>query len=536
MKKHILLTLCALFTLVSSTFAQIQNGDTITISSNNYYLAVNANNNGITAVSMSAPTKACLWVVTISNNQYYFTSVAASEAGRNAGLYRNNTSLTLAANPSAFQFGTNGLVTTIPNETTGRLYYKTGNQYYYIRYQSKANAAGTWNLLRKNNANATDNGTLLTLEQWTKKVEKGGLVGAFNIDNTEHFVLAKTPDDAAQQTQHLQFTVTRQPAETYFYCLPREGEDYSTISISKTVSNEPINLSAISFTWQKTSTGDRTKSYGQAGTYDDPEAITRRELLSVSYSRVEDAATPTYDVTVTPLGSSPMNMTQDDAWIDHEDVLVAAFGEGDLGTNRVYMNFMRHAYHKIPLPRFMITATPMSYTFSKTGGATDFQFTCTHQHGYRVVTANESHLAEMDITLQETLQLGKEINTANQIAKASFEILSMTDQTTVDWAQLTHFTTNNLTVTADANDSQRYREARLVCKVSYTCDAAPVAEEDYNASVEIHLAQRAKEGAMTLRPYKGFANNAFGTHAVSHEPEQLVHTAEQVTIVAHTLR
>ena len=528
MKKHILLTLCALFTLVSNTFAQIEPGDTITISSNSYYLAVNDNNNGIAAVTMSRPTKACLWVVTVNNNQYSFKSVAASEAGRNAGLYRNNTSLTLAANPSAFQFGTNGLVTNIPNETTGRLYYKTGNQYYYIRYQSRTNGAGSWNLLRKTNANATDNGTLLTLEQWTKKVEKGGLVGAFNIDNPEHFVLAKKPEDAAQQPQYLQFTVTRQPAETYFYCLPREGEDYSKITIDKTVSNEPINNLRVSFTWQKTPTGyDRTKSYGQAGTYDDPEAITRRELLSVSFTRVEGAATPTYNVTVTPLGSSPMNMTQDGAWIDHEDVLVAAFGEGDLGTNHVYMNFMRHAYHKIPLPRFLITATPMSYTFPKTGGDTDFQFACTHQHGYQVVTANESHLAEMDITLQETLQLGKDIDTANQIAKASFEILSMTDQTTVNWAQLTNFTTNNLTVTADTNDSQRYREARLVCKVSYTCDAAPIAEEDYNASVEIRLAQRAKEGAMTLRPYKGFANNAFGIHPVSQEPEQMVHTAEQ---------
>lgn len=529
MKKHILLTLCALIALVSNTFAQIQNGDTITISSNSYYLAVNANNSGITAVSMSAPTKACLWVVTVTNNnQYSFESVAASEAGKNAGLYRNNNSLTLAATPTAFKFSTNYYETSA-NQTTGRLYFETTdwrNKYKFIHYTSRQNQAGTWGISSQN-SNTSTTPAVLTLEQWTKKVENGGLVGAFNIDNTTHFVLAKTPDEAAQQAQHLRFTVTRQPAETYYSCLPREGGDYSKITIDKTVSNEPINNLSVSFTWQKTAAGyDRKKSYGQAGTYDDPEAITRRELLSVSHTPVEGAATPTYNVTVTPIGSSPMNMTQDGAWIDHEDVLVAAFGEGDLGTNRVYMNFMRHAYHKIPLPRFLITATPMSYTFPKTGDTTDFQFTCTHQHGYQVVTANESHLAEMDITLQETLQLGKDIDTANQIAKASFEILSMTDQQTVDWARLTNFTTNNLTIAADTNDTQRYREARLVCKVSYTCDAAPIAEEDYNASVEIRLAQRAKEGAMTLRPYKGFANKDFGIHPVSHEPEQLVHTAE----------
>ena len=523
MKKHILLTLCALFTLVSNTFAQIQDGDIITISSNNYYLAVNPNNNGITAVSMSAPTQACLWVVTISdNNQYSFESVTAQK-----GLYTNGSSLSLGTAASNFNIGSG--YSESDYQTQGRFYYtaKSGSsKYKYINYSSNWQGQGSWSISSQRNTTSTTP-AVLTLEKWVYKEEKGGLTGAFIIYNTEHeFGLAKTPDAAAQQAQHLRFTVTRQPAETYYSCLPREGEDYSKISIDKTESNEPINLSTISFTWENTTTGDRTKSYGQAGTYDDPEAITNRSLLSVSYTPVEGATTPTYDVTVTPIGSSPMNMKQDDAWIDHKDVLVAAFGEGDLGTNRVYRNFTRRAYHKIPLPRFLITATPMSYTFPKTGGDTDFQFTCTHQHGYQVVTADESHLAEMDITLQETLQLGKEINTATHTAKASFEILSMTDQTTVNWARLTNFTTNNLTITADANDSQRYREARLVCKVSYTCDAAPIAVEGYNASVEIRLAQRAKEGAMTLRPYKGFANNAFGIHPVSQEPEQMVHTAE----------
>ena len=64
MKKHILLTLCALFTLVSSTLAQIHDGDTITIFSNSYYLAVNTNNTGIATVSeKDSLTKAILWKV-----------------------------------------------------------------------------------------------------------------------------------------------------------------------------------------------------------------------------------------------------------------------------------------------------------------------------------------------------------------------------------------------------------------------------------------------------------------------------------------
>ena len=198
--KRFLYIVCLLVAFAGNICAQIQNGDIITISSNNYYLAVNANNNGITTVSMENAnlTKAILWEVSIENNQYSFTSVAAKEAGRNAGLARNNNNLTLTSEGSAFQFGTNGLVNNVPNETTGRLYYKTGNQYYYIRYQSRTNGPGSWNLLRKNNANATDNGTLLTLEKWEYKEEKGGLTGAFSSP-VMHFELAKTEDEAADR-------------------------------------------------------------------------------------------------------------------------------------------------------------------------------------------------------------------------------------------------------------------------------------------------------------------------------------------------
>ena len=162
MKKHILLTLCALITIVGSSFAQIQDGDIITISSNNYYLAVNANNNGITTVSMenATLTKAILWEVSIDNNQYSFTSVAANEANKNAGLARNNTNLTLTSEGSAFQFGTNGLVNNIPNKTTGRLYFDAGSgsrRYYYINYQSSNWGTGSWNLSRQNNTNYSYN-------------------------------------------------------------------------------------------------------------------------------------------------------------------------------------------------------------------------------------------------------------------------------------------------------------------------------------------------------------------------------------------
>ena len=531
MKKHILLTLCALFTLVSSTFAQIQNGDIITISSNNYYLAFNADNNGITTVSMenATLTKAILWEVEISNNQYYFTSVAARDAGKNAGLYRSNTTLTLAAvnNRSAFQFGTNGFVNNVPNETTGRLYYKNGNKYLYINYKSSSWGTGSWNLLSKNNDRANDATTLLTLEKWEYKEEKGGLTGAFSSP-VMHFELAKTEDEAADQADTLQFTVTRTPAQTYYYCVPREGESHSTIQLSTTTPPSKIELYSISFQWESNNDNSAILS-AQAGTYDNPEAITNRQCLQVTSEAVVGTANPTYNVMLTPIGTSPMNM-KDDAgnWIDLTDNLVAVFREKDDPKETKYETksfILRHSYHKEPLPAFVITPTPVSYTFGRNSETTNITFECTHQHGYEVYSPADK-LVHTERPLHEQLTLGSAIDRANKMAKAEFSFQSQQDLTAVDWVAQTESSTlanNTLSITAKENTTGMNRQARLVCKVSYDCDDT----KRYEGNVTIQLRQRAKDGAITLQPNHGYANHVFGKNPYNNADEQLVHTAEQ---------
>lgn len=533
--KRFLYIVCLLVAFAGNICAQIQDGDIITISSNNYYLAVNANNNAITTVSMENTnlTTAILWKVKISNNQYSFTSVAASETGKSVGLARSNTSLALAATPSAFQFGTNGFVNNVPNETTGRLYYKMGNQYYYIRYQSQTNGVGSWNLLRKNNTNATDNGTLLTLEKWVKKEEKGGLTGAFSSP-AMHFELATDEDenedgisdDAANQTVTLQFTVTRTPAQTYYYCVPRQGESYSTIELGTSTPDEPIALEQISFQWES---NKQAILYAQAGTYDNPEAITNRQCLQVTSEAVAGAANPTFNVTLTPIGSSPMNM-KDDAgnWIDLTDNLVASYGEQDDQNDNTYRTnlfILRHSYHKVPLPAFVITPTPVSYTFGRLKATTNITFECTHQHGYEVYSPADK-LVHTERPLHEQLTLGSAIDRANKTAKAEFSFQNQQDLTAVNWVAQTagsSLANNTLSITAQENTTGMNRQARLVCKVSYECDVNGM----YEDNVTIQLRQRAKDGAITLQPNHGYANQVFGKNPYNDTEEQQVHTAEQ---------
>ena len=529
MKKHILLTLCALIALVSSTFAQIQNGDIITISSNNYYLAVNANNNGITTVSMENAnlTTAILWKVTIDGSQYSFESVAAGNAGKeDKKLARSSSSLSLTSLGSAFQFGTSGFVNNVPNETTGRLYYKNGNKYLYINYKSSTWGAGSWNLLSKNNDRADDATTLLTLEKWEYKEEKGGLTGAFSSP-AMHFELAKTEDEAADQAVTLQFSVTRTPAQTYYYCVPRQGESHSTIELKTSTPNPDIELDGNpSFIWES---NKQTILSAQAGTYANPEAITNRQCLQVTSEAVAGAANPTFNVTLTPIGTSPMNM-KDDAgnWIDLTDNLVAVFREKDDPIETKYETksfILRHSYHKVALPAFVITPTPVSYTFGRLEATTNITFECTHQHGYEVYSPADK-LVYTERPLHEQLTLGSAIDRANKTAKAEFSFQNQQDLTPVDWVAQTagsSLANNTLSITAQENTTGMNRQARLVCKVSYQCDVNGM----YEDNVTIQLRQRAKDGAITLQPNRGYANQVFGKNPYNDTEEQQVHTAEQ---------
>lgn len=524
--KRVLYIVCLLVAFAGNICAQIQDGDIITISSNNYYLAVNANNNGITTVSMENAnlTKAILWEVSIDNNQYSFTSVAAKEAGRNARLARNNNNLTLTLEGSAFQFGTSGLVNNVPNETTGRLYYKNGNKYLYINYKSSSWGAGSWNLLSKNNDRANDATTLLTLEKWERKEEQGGLTGAFSSP-AMHFELAKNEGEAADQAVTLQFTVTRTPARSYYYCVPRQGESHSTIELGTSTLDEDIVLEHISFLW-----GNKQNIlYAQAGTYENPDAIANRPCLKVTYEVVADAATPTYKVTLTPMGTSPMNMKDgDDNWIDLTDNLVASYSEKDDPNDNTYQTklfILRHSYHKVPLPAFVITPTPVSYTFTKYGGTTNITFECIHQHGYEVYSPADK-LVHTERTLHEQLKLGSAIDRANKTTKAEFSFHNQQELTTAGWVAQTKESTlanNTLSITAQENTTGMNRQALLVCKVSYDCDDT----KRYEGDVTIQLRQRAKDGAITLQPNHGYANHVFGKNPYNNADEQQVHTAEQ---------
>lgn len=546
MKKYVrffIACVCALMAFPLAAQAQIQNGNKVTIRSNGYYLAVEkdakTSNYKLKAISIEKPTKECFWTVTIQNNQYSFVNVVASGAGKNAALQRSSNDLQLANTGSAFTLQS---YSTAANQTVGRLYvtdvssnwWGSSTSYKFIHYTPKQNqTAGTWGISSKSSNTSTDP-SLLTIEKWTEITEAGGLVGEF--DNTlKHFALAKTDDEAASQAQTLRFTITRKPQRSYYQCLPRAGQDYSEIAISgEAVDTTPIAIKNISFTWQKSADEtDKTISYANAGTYGAPTTLSKRPVLSVSPRQIE--GTTTCDVTITPVGTSPMNIKDVNTQIDHTDVLIARFSEQQDQTEQNYyceLPVLRHSYHRVDLPRFIVASTPVSYTFPKTGGTTDIVFSVIHQHGFSIYSP-AGDLAYKEETVFENLKLSETEMVAGTegkpgTAKISFEFTNKGDQTTATWLRedpSKPFQNNTLSIKADDNSNNNvHRDARLVCSVQYSCNQS---SETYTEKYEIAIGQRVKEGSISFIPQHGFANRHFGKNPHRGTDEQLVHTAEQ---------
>ena len=123
---------------------------------------------------------------------------------------------TLENNSSNFDLGTNGNVTNVSNQLTGRFYYRYTDQsetrYRYIQFSDN-----NWSMTnykyssygseRNYNASSNPNNTLLLLEKWTRKEVQGGLKGEFNNGDVD-FGWADSDSVAATQSITKTFTIS----------------------------------------------------------------------------------------------------------------------------------------------------------------------------------------------------------------------------------------------------------------------------------------------------------------------------------------
>ena len=529
MKRYLyiaLLCACAMFGFVTNATAQLANGDTITIRYNgsNNYLAVN-NNNSLTYYSGDKPTVECLWIVTIDGDGYSFESVSLKNKNvTNRKLQgQDGTTLQLGGTGSTFGLGTNGDVTNVANQVTGRFYYYTNKKYRFIQYNN-----GSWTLTnQQNNANYDKGNTLLLLEKWTRKEVKGGLTGSFSSSEGIEFKNFDQTDAAARaHATTVNFKIERTSASTYYQCVNRAD---AKISISSgTQNNTPINLSMLSVSWQLTP--NSTTSKANCSNYENA-AVTSRALLE--YTRGEtsytnNAQTITLPITITPVGSSPMEMKSANGtrWADHTDNLVVAFRDKDdvnETTYRVSLPVTRYSYHKEELPEFEVEIEPSTIEFSREGGTTTVNVSCTHQHGYTIrhmhgnVSDNTSdETLDPIITIQETLNANPYFVT--------FTAKKIEDETQSDWLKVESLVDGVLTLSAPVNSTTQ-RHARLVGVFNYT---NPEDDTDNHVKTEVlTVTQHIKNGSMILLPNKGHSGEDFAKNPFTGADEQQVHTVEK---------
>lgn len=466
-----------------------------------YYFADNGSGR---ITNPSNLTSNCLWVIQKqgnTGNQYTFKNVGT---GRWLRYASNAFSLLNTSNGSTCVLST--AFTSPVTEATLR----GSNNGRYLRYDNG------WGVNRTN-------GTTLTIEKWTRVEVKGGLKGEFENKGDVEFGWAESEGIATTQGITREFTIKTTSDSTYYDCLNTTTKETVGLSVNPTTGTP--NISHINFAFEK-------KGQQSCAIYTDA-TIRNRTLVNVS--AVEHASKSyTWVVTITPVGSSPMELQSEDSWIDFTDNLVAAFQEeGDAieTTYRSYIPVKRRSYHREELPNFVITTNKGNYIFSKDGlnddGETDkatFTFTCKHQHG-EVIKHMYGLLTKNFYTPNDIHTYATEENIIATNEFASFSAKNTNEESAATWLTVSALDNGQITLTATENTSGNMRNARLAGVFNYVNPNDT--SDKHSAYIEIPISQRFKEGETVLVPNNGHSGDALVKNPYSGEYQQQVHTVNK---------
>ena len=516
---------CALSIFVSNVAAQVQTGDTITISYVNNgtynYLAANNDLDGVTRET--ACSENCFWVLEISDGKYIFKSVVdqakylrvnydiQKETNTEKGKPTNHR-LVIADNPTAFDF----------DESDSSIGVQKGNLVLKQSYQNRADKKDEWKdailttylyySTGERSWGINRNSRTLTLEKWTRKEVKGGLKGEFNNGDVD-FGWADSDAEAATQSITKIFTISATPSETYYDCVNTAAVE--KVGLTKVDPTGIPEISSITFAFA---------NKGQCNDceiYTDPTLKTRT-LLTVTGEK-DNTKDNTWNVTIKPVGSSPMELKNGDYWADFTDNLVVSFrekGDTDEKNNQAEFPVKRRSYHREVLPAFVVSLDPGSYSFPKDTSSTTFTITCKHQHGelikhmFGLVSSNNMPDEEYPYATIETIEPTSDF--------VSFAAKNMSDETTASWLTVGTISGGKITLTARPNNSGSMRKARFAGSFNYVNPTDPT--DKHFAYIEIPITQRYKDGNMVLVPNRGHSGDALVAHPyIENEYEQQVH-------------
>ena len=511
-----------------SLFAAIKTGDIVTIKSGDYYLTVNANKDAInnTPNDIKEPTENSLWVVTINKQgNYSFALLGNNQKCLSYGDYKNQ-------NKYALKLGNNASVFTLEDQVSSENSLRTRLKYTYknsgkdstryVQYSYLNTTNGYQNFWRttgadKVNEESTKESNIITIEKWGMVTRNSGLKGEFEKGDVE-FRWAESDASAARQSITRKFTITSTSAETYYDCL--NTAEVEKVGREETKPTGTPNVKSISFAFAN-------KGQYNCAVYTDA-TVKNRTLLTVSSEPQSDENNAkVWNVTITPVGSSPMELHDGDSWMDFTNNLVASYGEeGDANqTNyKTYLPVKRRSYHREALPEFEVSVTPGNCSFSKAGGDVTFSVTCKHQHG-EVIKHMYGLLAGNSSDEEYTYATVNDGTFKATSAFATFTAKNVSDETTATWLTVGTLNEGEITLTASVNNTGSARKARLVGVFNYVTNDET---DTHFTSVNIPIIQRYKDGRTVLVPNKGHSGDALVNQPyLKNEYEQQVHTVNK---------
>ena len=477
MKK--LLFIFATILIALSAQAQVATNDTVTIShfANNTRSYLEASADGLDLTTKVNDN--CLWIVTKSGNTYSFETVATPKkylyvSVSTSGWFGVSATLQLGNSASAFSISN---ANSNNGYTSGKLYYsyKRSNRTYNF-YLTVSN--GSW-------AAEQNNDPQIDIEKWTNNTTQT-VVGYFNPAKRE-FTYAQDESAAQQQAQNVRFVFDLRDS-TYMQCInrPEEGKLKTKITTITDLNTLETKYGITpTFKWES-NTDNSTNSVLKAANYYASETSDGTSLLQYSGGTNISEDGLAYELTITPVGASPMGLKKEyenniTMWVDYVDRLVATCSyKGKTYTST--MRVVREAYHRKDFPEFEFTISPQTYTFKKEGGSREFDISAIHQHGSALYNVDEQILPE---TLNYTY--GPE----------TIDLTSLEDDWNVSlsgapdgWLEATPLNQEGkTTITAQANTTGNYRSAMITATVT----PLNTSEHRHTGTASIVIAQRSEE-------------------------------------------
>ena len=501
----------------ASLFAEIKDGDIVTIKSGRFYLTIDGN--AIDGYQDSTSIKKAeinsLWVVKIKNGNYSFYSLNQSTKYlRYSDTNRYRLLVGDENNQSIFSFE---VTTETSAYSQGYLGYKTADETRYLQYSylnSNSDYANFWRTTGGDKKNL-DESTIITIEKWTR-VETTGNVVCTPLP-LSHTFTGFIEDAASSENATITVSLKREAAEAYYQNMNDTDEKIEITSSGSAVVTQPTidRASAIWVSSNNSTSSETCAVYG--------EETKNHSLLSVGAPTAK--GNNTWEFPISTIGKSPMEMTTDDGkWADYSDMIRFAFH--DKVTDATYyanVTVARYSFHEEELPNFVVKTEPSSVAFTKGGGNKSLKITLTHQHGKLV---RHMHGNISDNTSDYTKEVGVTKEELTDLSFATFSAKKVTDETASEWLTVgTIAADGTLTLSAPANDTGGMRTARLVGLFNYTNPLDP--SDQHYEYIEMQINQNAKDGNWKLIPSKGHSGDDFVKNPYTNSDQQQVHTVEK---------